>query len=142
MTIAAAKHSQEPGQQRQRSKVQPQLPDRRPHQGSNENQVATAFLPRKSAKTVDLTQANPMMRVGRHSLRIGASAQREQYGAALAPRRGFGHCERQAPAAADNANRGAATRGGSDMLIVRSIHPASTLDVAAREAKRTVARIA
>jgi hypothetical protein len=142
MAIAAAKHRHQPRQQSQSPEVQSQLPQRRSHDCSNKDQVVTALLPGKPAKTVDLTQADPMMRVGRNFFGIRAPTQREQHRTAVLSRRRIGHCERQAAAAADDADWTSAMRGGPGTLIVRSVHQPSNLGVATRKAERTVTLLA
>src|SRR6266566_3528359 len=63
MIVAAAKDAVDSRQQAQRLEIRPDLPDRRPHHRADENHIAAPLLAGKPAKTAELAEGGPVMRI-------------------------------------------------------------------------------
>jgi hypothetical protein len=89
----------------QRFQIEPELADRRTHQGADQDQVATTFTARKAEKPAELSNMNPVMPIARDEGRIGPAMQRKQHDAASLFAQGIGDGERKATAAAHERHR-------------------------------------
>ena len=111
MIVAAAKGRDQSGDLRQRPQIEPDLPDRRPHQRADEHHVAAAVGARQAAETCrpDRDRAS-----GADSARPAPDRQRRATGTAPPcgrGRGGIGDRQRQTAAAANQRERTVLPRG-------------------------------
>src|SRR5215204_3002833 len=84
------------------------MPERRPHDRSDEGHVATTLLGRDPLETAELAGPSPVVRIRGNPLRIRPFSQREQNDTPAPPHGRVGQRKRQRPAAANNRQRSAA----------------------------------
>jgi hypothetical protein len=105
MVVPAAVGADDAGHDAQRLDIEPQLPDRRAHQRSDQHQIAATLTSRQSRKASKLTDVDPMVPEALNRSGVRPAVQREHHDAAPLPDERIGNRRWQAAAAANDGNR-------------------------------------
>src|SRR5262245_16610677 len=123
MVVAAAEHAQDTRDEPDRPKVGPHLPERRTQHGADKYNVAAALFARELAEAAELSVGSPVVRIGRHTVRIRRPPQSEQNNRPPAFPGGLRNGERQRSTPADDRQWAFANRSGGH--LAHGISPVS-----------------
>jgi hypothetical protein len=105
MIVSAPESRPHPAEDAERTPIQANLCQRRPHQRADEHQVAAVFGAKQFCGLAELTDGNPMMAKALHPYRIAGASQREKHGIDAARGQGIRYRKRHDAACRDQADR-------------------------------------